>query len=96
MKKKYKRRIRGPSHKIQNTDQSKPNHLHHTKRTIDKGIGRLRIQKGNISSKLDSTSLIVIHHIRITNQKSTELNNIEWNASKDDGTRSPQGGIEVK
>ena len=46
--------MRGPPHKIQNTDQSKTKHLHYLKRTV---------HKGNIPSKLDSTPLIVIHPI---------------------------------
>ena len=37
--------MRGPSHKLQNIDQSKTKHLHYTSRTIHKGIGRLSIYR---------------------------------------------------
>ena len=34
-----------PPHKMQNTDQSRTKHVHHTWRTIHKRIGHLRINK---------------------------------------------------
>ena len=52
--------MKGPPHKIQDSYQSKTKHLHHTKRTVHKGISHLKINKCNIFSKLDSTTLIVI------------------------------------
>ena len=61
--------MRGPPHKVQNPNQSKTKHLHYTRKTVHKGLSRLRIHKGNISSQLDLTSLIVIHPIWIINQK---------------------------
>ena len=74
--------MRGPPHKIQNTNQSKTKHFHYTRGTVHKGIGYLRINKGNISAKLDSAPLIIIHPIWFTNWKPTELNNIEWTPLK--------------
>ena len=88
--------MKGLPHKIQNINQSKTKHHLHTKRTIHKNISHLRIDKGNISSKPNSTPLIVIHRLWITNGEITELNNIEWNAFEGNDIRSPQGGIEVK
>ena len=55
--------MRGLPYKIQDIDQSKSKCLHYTKRIAHKGIGRLRIHRGNISSKPDSTPPIVIHPI---------------------------------
>ena len=52
--------MRAPPHKIQNPNQSKSKHLYYTRKIVHKGISPLRIHKGNISSKLDLTPLIVI------------------------------------
>ena len=73
--------MRGPYHKVRNTGQSKIRNLHYTRRTLHKGLVCLRINKHKISSKPDSTPLIVIQPIWFTDQMPTELNNIEWNAS---------------
>lgn len=61
-------------------------------KTIYKGIGCFKDTQ--ISSKADSTPLTVIHPLWITNWKPIKMNNIELNASKGDGTRGAQGGIE--
>ena len=45
---KYEKNYRR-THKIHNIDQRKTKHLHYTKKTVHKGLGRLRIHKGNSS-----------------------------------------------
>ena len=60
-KKKVQEKDEGSS--PQNTNQSKTKHFHYTMGTVHKGIGYLRINKGNISAKLDSAPLIIIHPI---------------------------------
>ena len=60
------------------------------------GLVHLRIYIGDISSILDLAPLIVIQPFLFTNRMPTKLNNMEWNAFKDVGTRGPKGGIEVR